>query len=119
MPTTPKAKKPASEPGPGRVIDLAAARAARVAARGEAHGEPVTLRWSDDVEFVMPVEMPADFALLANDGDFRGAVGALLGDVAEEFFALRPSMDDLNELARAAGEVYGVTPGESPASAGS
>lgn len=98
-----------------RVIDLAAARAARL----EARGEPVTLKWSDDVSFLLPVELPADFALLANEQDFRGAVAALLGEHAREFFELRPSMDDLTELATAAGRVYGMEPGESPASDGS
>lgn len=108
--TTAAAKNGAA---PQRIIDLAAARAARA----EAHREPVVLRWDEGVEFTLPVEMPADFALLAQEGSMRGALAALLGDQADEFFALRPTMDDVNALAEEAGRVYGMTPGESPASA--
>lgn len=121
MATTPTRKKPsANGTAPGRVIDLGAARAAREAARSEAQRKPVTLAWSDDISFELPVELPADFAMCAREGDLRGAVAALLGaDKVEEFFALRPSMEDLNELVEAAAPVYGITPGESPASASS
>jgi hypothetical protein len=98
-----------------RVIDLAAARVARL----EAQHQPVVLKWDEKTSFALPVELPADFALLAMERDMRGAVSALLGEQAEEFFALRPSMDDLTELANAAGKVYGMEPGESQASDGS
>lgn len=112
-----KQKPAASNGGPPaeRVIDLAAARVARL----EAQHEPVVLKWDEDVSFRLPVEIPADFALCAVEGDLRGAVRALLGDDAERFFALRPSMLDLEELANAAGKVYGLAPGESIASDGS
>lgn len=116
---TTKAKPSANGTAPPRVIDLAAARAAREAARAEAKRQPVTLKWSEDIAFTLPVELPADFALYAQEGRLRESVAALIGEQAAEFFALRPSMDDLNELAEAAGRVYGLQPGESSASADS
>lgn len=93
---------------PQRIIDLAAARAARA----EAHREPVILKWDEGIEFTLPPEMPVEFALCASEGNMRAALAALLGDQAEEFFALRPSMNDVSDLAEIAGEVYGITPGE-------
>lgn len=114
---TPTAKNgavPAESKMPQRIIDLCAARAARL----EAMGEPVVLKWDEGIEFILPVEMPADFALCAQEDNMRGALVALLGDdQAEEFFALRPSMADIQVLSELAGEVYGMTPGESGASA--
>lgn len=98
---------------PQRIIDLCAARAARA----EAMREPVIMKWDEGVSFTLPVELPADFALLAQEGNMRGALIVLLGEQADEFFALRPSMDDINELSEAAGQVYGIAPGESNASA--
>jgi hypothetical protein len=98
--------------GAARVIDLGAAKAARA----EAQNEPVVLKWDDKTSFTLPVEMPADFALLASEGDLRGAVTALIGDQAQKFFELRPSMEDLTALAELAGSVYGLTAGEAPAS---
>lgn len=105
---------PAASKVPQRIIDLQASRAARL----EALGEPVVLKWDDGIEFTLPVEMPAEFALCGQEGNMRAAIVALLGDdQAAEMFALRPSMDDINALVEMAGEVYGVTPGESGASA--
>lgn len=105
---------PAESKMPQRIIDLAAARAARA----EAQREPVILKWDEGIEFTLPPEMPVEFALCAQEDNMRGALTALLGDdQAGEFFALRPSMDDINDLSQLAGEVYGVTPGESVASA--
>lgn len=98
---------------PQRIIDLCAARAARL----EALGAPVILKWDEGVEFTLPVEMPAEFALRAQEGNMRGALEALLGDQTAEFFALQPSMDDINDLSEMAAEVYGMSPGESMASA--
>ena len=106
-------KKPAAaKTAAGRTINLDEARAARA----EAAGEPVALVF-DGQTFTLPIEMPADFALLAADNRFREAVAALIGPDAEKFFALRPSMADLTELASAAGEVYGINQGEAGASA--
>lgn len=105
------ARRPATS---GRVIDLDKAKAARA----EAHGEPPTLVWGGGT-YTLPVEMPADFAFLADDGEVREAVSVLLGDDAATFFAERPSVEDLELFVRSIGEVYGVTPGEAPASASS
>lgn len=98
----------------GRVIDLDAARSARA----EAQAEPVVLRFGGN-EYQLPPELPADFAFLAAEEKVREAVAALLGDDADAFFAARPSLADLTALAEAAGDVYGVEPGEARASAGS
>lgn len=115
MPTVKKGPAAKAAGDSTRVIDLAAARAARA----EQKREPVILKWSDTITFQLPVEMPADFALQAQAGRLREAVSALIGEQAEEFFALRPSMEDLTSLAEIAGDVYGITSGEAPASAGS
>lgn len=97
---------------PQRIIDLCAARAARL----EALGEPVVLKWDEGIEFTLPVELPAEFALCAQEDRMRDAIRALLGpEQADEFFSLRPSMDDIMELADATGRVYGIKPGESVA----
>lgn len=104
---------PAESKMPQRIIDLCAARVARL----EALGEPVVLKWDEGIEFTLPVEMPAEFALCAQEGSMRDSLVVLLGDQSAEFFALRPSMDDVNELVEQAGKVYGITPGELPASA--
>lgn len=100
---------------PSRIIDLDAARRERAAARSEADSEPVVLRLGGR-DYTLPVEMPVDFALLGQAGDLRGAVIALLGDVADSFFASTPSVDDLNSLVRIANDVYGVGEGKPPAS---
>lgn len=99
---------------PGRVIDLDRARAARA----EAKKEPVTLKFGGR-DFTLPPEIPFDFAMYAAEGRLRESVGALIGDDAEAFFALRPSMPDIEALVDHARTVYGVKVGESPASAGS
>lgn len=67
-------------------------------------------------EFALPVEMPVDFALYAAEGDLRKAITALLGDQSDAFFALRPSLADIEVLAEQASKVYGVDQGKSSAS---
>lgn len=114
-PTKPRAAKLNGGPPADRVIDLAAARVARL----EGKGIPVTLKWDEGITFTLPVELPADFAMSAQEGNMREAIAALIGERAEEFFALRPSMDDLKALADLAAERYGLTLGESAASDGS
>jgi hypothetical protein len=105
--------RPSSNGGPPqRIIDLGAARVARL----EALGSPVALRWDENTTFTLPVELPAEFAMRATEQDMEAAIRALLGEQTEAFFALQPSMDDLIELVNAAGKVYGLEPGESPAS---
>jgi hypothetical protein len=99
---------------PARTINLDAA----ASARAELQGEPVTLIFRE-VTFTLPVEMPADFALHAQAERLRESVAALIGEKAEEFFTLRPSIEDITELVNAAARIYGVSPGEAAASAGS
>ena len=113
MPTTKKAGVETNGAAPAeREINLDEARAARA----EANETPVTLRIAGRT-FTLPAEMPADFALMAQQGQMREAVVALFeGEDAEAFFALRPSVNDITALAEIAGKVYGITPGEAPAS---
>jgi len=117
-PSSPRSKPAAAKAAAGaatkRVVDLNAARAARM----ETEQEPVTILIAD-AEFTLPVELPADYALLAMGGDLRGAVQALLGDDADRFFETRPSLPDLEALIEGVNGAYGVAEGDSPASASS
>lgn len=97
-----------------RVIDLDQARAARA----ETAKEPVTLRIGGE-DFELAPEMPVAFALYASEGQMLKAVEAILGEHFDAFLKLRPSVADLEALADQAGQVYGITPGEAPASQGS
>jgi len=99
-------KTPAAKPT-GRVIDLDARRKARA----EVQGEPVTLLMGGK-KFALPAVMPADFALYAQEEKLRLAIQALLGVHADAFFALPPSMADIEDLVDLACEAYGLTPGE-------
>ena len=114
MPPARKSGAPSSNGASGRVIDLDRARAAR----GETKQEPVTLRLGGR-DFELPPEMPVAFALYAAEGQMLKAVGALLGDQLDAFLELRPAVSDLEALAEEAGKVYGLAPGEAPASASS
>lgn len=97
---------------PDRIYDLDQARVARA----EKRGKPAVIRLGG-VDFTLPMEMPFDVAeIAAEDGSPRAILTALLGDAAEEFFALRLSVDDMEESVAAALEVYGLTAGESAAS---
>lgn len=100
----PPVRKQSKEP---RVIDLDQARAARA----EAGQEPVVLTFGGR-DFQLPPEIPADFAIFGAEGKLREAVASLFGDSADEFFALRPSMPDIDALVDAAAKVYGVSLGE-------
>lgn len=92
-------------------INLDAARAAR-AEQTESH----TLRLEGEV-FTLPLEMPIDFAFLANDEKLREAFSLLFGEEAERFWALRPSVSDITELATQIAGLYGFdSAGESLAS---
>lgn len=111
----PKKPKPTTTADPGRRIDLDQARAERDAARSEADRKPVMLRLGGQ-DFPLPVELPIDFALHAQQGDMRGAVEALLGENADAFFEQRPTLDDFEAIAEQARDVYGITEGKSEAS---
>jgi hypothetical protein len=84
------------------VLDLDAARAARAEASGERH----TFIFKE-VTFELPVEVPADFAFFLLESKPREALQALIGDERfEEFWALRPSVADLTELAGGVARLY-------------
>lgn len=103
--------KQASPKKAARTIDLDGSRAARL----EAADEPVVVSFGGK-KYTLPVELPAEFAILAQQGNLVGSVQALLGDAADKFFDWKPSIDDLTQLVKSVNELYGVTPGESPAS---
>lgn len=88
-----------------RVIDLDEARTARQ----EAQAEPVVLKIGGE-DFTLPPEIPFLFAEHSRTGDLKAALEALLGDQADAFFALDPSIDDLNVFSEAIAEVYGIEP---------
>lgn len=87
-------------------------------ARAESIGDPITVHFGGR-DFTLPPEMPFRFADEGNSGNLRGAIEELLGDEAEQFFALDPSLPDIAELIQQASEAYGVAEGEAPASSGS
>lgn len=49
--------------------------------------------------FHWPAELPITFAELLSDGKLTAAVGVALGDEAEAFLALGPTMDDIGAIA--------------------
>lgn len=98
----------------GRVLDLDAARAARA----EVEEAPPVVRLEGQT-FELPRELPIDFAFRHREGDLRGALGMLFGDSADRFFALRPSVADIEELAAGVLKMYGLSPGEAKASGSS
>lgn len=105
--TTQKTKTAGSN-GSGREINLDQARAARA----EASGEPVVLIFKSK-KFTLPPELPAEFALFADEGKSRESIHALFGeDKAAEFFKLGPSLDDLTALLDNVRTIYGLGEGE-------
>jgi hypothetical protein len=105
--------KKAAESAPSRVIDLDGARAAR------SESQPVTLKFGGK-DFDLPGELPIMFAELATQNKMQEALQALLGSKqSEDFFALNPSVQDLEAFANAISEVYGLDEGKSERSLGS
>lgn len=106
-------------------IDLDAAKAARLALRGEI--PPVKFGGR---EFRLPPELPFDvYPAVAQMSDaqekgeavaiYRAVVdimGCLLDDQVEDFLALKPSLPDLEELVSRVMRAYGVGVGESQGS---
>lgn len=85
---------------------------ARRAARQEKLGPAPSVEW-DGATFELPAELPLVFVEKLNDGDISGALRALLGDRADEFYAVvQPTLGDLGEIS----ELYGKSLGESSAS---
>ena len=93
-------------------FDLDAARAARA----EMRGDPPCFLFGGQ-KFTLPVECPAEFAYMLDDS--KEALRFLLGDQFDEFWAHRPSKEDILELVRCVGKTAGMTVGESSASGGS
>lgn len=87
-----------------RNVDISARRAARY----EAAGEPPTLTFNGHT-WVLPVELPLTFVESLQEGQLATACRELLGDDGEEFIkAVRPSIQDLSEIAT----LYGQSMGE-------
>lgn len=93
-------------------FDLDAARAARLEAQGE---RPLFLFGGQ--KFELPAELPAEFAYLLDTADAKETIRYLLGDQFDEFWAHRPSKEDLIELVAWVTKRYGSSLGESQASA--
>lgn len=90
-------------------VDLDAARAARAEARGESTTVVVGGR-----EYELSPELPVEFAEHMRFDRIKDALGTLLADPddLEAFWATRPTIDDVIEIAR----TYGVDLGEFMAS---
>lgn len=91
-------------------FDLDAAKAARA----EVRGDPPCFLFGGQ-KFVLPVELPAEFSYLLDDG--KEALRFLLGDQFDDFWAHHPSRQDILELVAWVSKP--LSPGESSASAGS
>lgn len=108
-------------------VDLDAARAARA----EANGERPTVTFGGKT-YELPIEMP--FAIVESVGELQKAqddqdgiavagilaniAQSMFGDRYQEFLAAGPSMTDMQSLLENVAGLYGLTPGESPASEG-
>jgi hypothetical protein len=93
-------------------FDLDAARTARL----EARGEPRLFLFGGQ-KFELPAELPAEFAYLLDDA--KEALRFLLGGDFDDFWALRPSGEDLVELVAWLTKTYGAALGESMVSGNS
>jgi hypothetical protein len=96
-------------------VDLDAARAARA----EADGEAREFVLGGEV-FALPAEIPWETSERFTAGDVMGGLVILLGpEQSERLRSVGPSVQDIEALAGAIGELYGISQGESQASAGS
>ena len=101
-----------------RKIDLDARRRAR-AAEAEADHEPVEITFGDS-KFELPAELPWRFASLLFRGEVDAALAAAFGESEyERFMGLDPSVDDVQGLVEDLSAAYGLSEGESLASASS
>jgi hypothetical protein len=93
-------------------LDLDALRAARA----EAAGERPMIRFGGEI-FEGPVEIPFRFFIRLAEEDLAGAVEEILDGQADQFWAKKPSPQDLREFIYGLPRLYGLgSPGESPAS---
>lgn len=87
-------------------IDLDQLRAARLEHDGS---EPRYVIFGGE-KFVLPPELPWDFALALADGEARGGFRVLLGEADyERFMALGPSTQDMTELINSLDVLYGAS----------
>jgi hypothetical protein len=93
-------------------FDLDAARAARLEARSE-----LRLFLFGGQKFELPPELPAEFAYLLDDA--KEALRFLLDGQFDDFWAQRPSAEDLIDLVAWITKTYGAALGESTASGSS
>jgi hypothetical protein len=93
-------------------FDLDAARAARL----EARGEPRLFLFGGQ-KFELPPELPAEFAYLLDDA--KEALRFLLDGQFDDFWAQRPSAQDLIDLVAWITKTYRAALGESTASGSS
>jgi len=97
-------------------IDLDALARARAEKRGD---DPLQISWKGKL-FDCPAEAPLEFAEALANGEIRRAMTALLNGQSDDFFALAPSVRDLEDLGHSLGAHYlGADLPESPASADS
>jgi hypothetical protein len=89
-----------------RVINLDQSKSAR------AESEPVKVIFKG-AEYTLPSELPFEFADAARREEAKQALDILLGDQADDFFAARPSVDDIATFTEAIVEVYGLDTGKS------
>lgn len=96
-------------------VDLDAARAARL----ELDPEPKTFTLAGHL-YTLPAEPPLALGAMWAKGETIEGLHLLLGDEQfGAFMAGHPSSQDLDALAGAMMEMYGITAGESPASVSS
>lgn len=98
-------------------IDLDAARRARAEERDS--DEPDRIVFAGRT-FDIPDEFTYDAAEAAERSDWRTFIREILGDQVDEFFALKPTVNDLGQLARELMRLrVGGSPGETPPSSAS
>jgi hypothetical protein len=96
-----------------RVVDLDAAREERAKKRSESGWEPPEVRFAGET-FVLPAELPYDFIRALEANDAEQAMRVLLDGDHGRFTDLKPSVDDLHDLAVLAARAYTAAADEVP-----
>lgn len=94
-----------------KIVDLDAARAARI----EAAGEEVTIKFSGK-EWKLPAELPWALAEAAAKNSTETAIAAvrsLFGSQWDDFAACNPTVEDVRILLESVASLYGGDPGKS------
>lgn len=95
-----------------RVINMDQMRAAQAETQGIA---PEVV--FGGLRFTLPVKLPARFAIALTKVDLEESLAQLFGDRVDEFWALQPSLDDVENLVDAVSKIYALgSPGKSEAS---